>query len=135
MSTTSPTAAHVIVIGDALIDRILDGDGHRDFVGGAGLNVAVGLRALGVSTTLIATLGADVDGDRVREYLGEHGVTLLASPAALGTSVAVSERVDGEPRYSFNAAARARAITFTPEVVAAIDAATFVVVRDRKSVV
>ena len=98
MSTTSPTAARVVVIGDALIDRIVDGDEQRDFVGGAGLNVAVGLRTLGVPTTLIATLGADADGASVREYLRDHGVTLLASPAALGTSVAVSERVRSEER-------------------------------------
>lgn len=120
--------AHVVVIGDALIDRIIDGEGHRDFVGGAGLNVAVGLRTLGVRATLIATLGADADGARVREYLRDHDVTLLASPAALGTSVALSERVDGEPKYTFNAAAQERAITFSPEIVAAIDTATLVVV-------
>ena len=128
MSTISPTAAHVVVIGDALIDRIVDGDEQRDFVGGAGLNVAVGLRTLGVSTTLIATVGADAEGTRVREYLRDHDVALLSSPASLGTSVALSERVDGEPRYAFNAAAQERAITFTPAIVAAIDAATLVVV-------
>lgn len=128
MSADSTTAAHVVVIGDALIDRIVDGTERRDFVGGAGLNVAVGLRTLGVSTTLIATLGADADGTRVREYLRNHDVALISSPAALGTSVALSERVDGEPRYAFNAAAQKREITFTSEVVGALDAATLVVV-------
>lgn len=128
MSAVSPTAAHVVVIGDALIDRIVDGDERRDFVGGAGLNVAVGLRTLGVTTTLVATLGADADGTRVREHLRGHGVTLLASPAALGTSVALSERVDGEPRYVFNKAAQQREVTFSPEVLAAINTATLVVV-------
>lgn len=125
-STT--TTAHVVVIGDALIDRIVDGTEHRDFVGGAGLNVAVGLRTLGVGATLIATLGADAGGTRVRDYLRAHDVALIASPAALGTSVALSERVDGEPRYAFNAAAQHREIAFTPEVMHAIDAATLVVV-------
>ncbi|MET1019262.1 MAG: PfkB family carbohydrate kinase [Microterricola sp.] len=128
MSADPATAAHVVVIGDALIDRIVDADGTRDFVGGAGLNVAVGLRTLGVPTTLIATLGADADGASVREYLRDHDVTLLASSAELGTSVALSERVDGEPRYVFNAAAQHREIAFTAEVVSAIDAATLVVV-------
>ncbi len=128
MSSTSPDSARVVVIGDALIDRVVDADGHRDFVGGAGLNVAVGLRTLGVPTTLVATLGTDADGARVREYLRHHDVALLSSPAALGTSVALSERVDGEPRYAFNAAAQQREIAFTAEVVSAIDAATLVVV-------
>ena len=44
----------VVVIGDALIDELRDDAGVKEFVGGAALNVAVGLSRLGVPTTLIA---------------------------------------------------------------------------------
>ena len=35
--------AEIVVIGDALIDELRDEHGVREFVGGAALNVAVGL--------------------------------------------------------------------------------------------
>ena len=35
----------VVVVGDALIDELRDDTGVREFVGGAALNVAVGLAA------------------------------------------------------------------------------------------
>ena len=65
MQETSPS---VVVIGDALIDEIRDGTGVRELVGGAALNVAVGLRRLGVPTTLIAMVAAraSIRGERVR---------------------------------------------------------------------
>ena len=56
------TIAPVVVIGDGLIDEIRDDDGVRTFVGGAALNVAVGLTVLGVPATLVCTLGADDEG-------------------------------------------------------------------------
>jgi len=76
----------VVVIGDALIDELRDDSGVREFVGGAALNVAVGLTRLGVPTTLIAMLGDDEAGAHIRAYLTDYGVELLASPSALGSS-------------------------------------------------
>ena len=49
----------VVVVGDALIDELRDDHGVREFVGGAALNVAVGLAQLGVPATLVAKLGDD----------------------------------------------------------------------------
>ncbi len=74
----------VVVIGDALIDELRDDAGVREFVGGAALNVAVGLSRLGVPTTLVAMVGDDDAGAKIRSYLADHGVGLLPSPSPLG---------------------------------------------------
>ncbi len=118
----------VVIIGDALIDEI-----HRDgsvdtFVGGAALNVAVGLSVLGIPATLLAMVGDDADGERIRKFLAEYGVILIATIGANGSSRAVSDRVDGEPVYTFNEAAKSRRIQFGPAERAALDAAELVVV-------
>lgn len=118
----------VVVIGDALIDELRDDGGIREFVGGAALNVAVGLTRLGVPTTLIAMVGDDVAGDHIRSYLADYGVDLLASPAPHGSSRAVSTRIDGEPVYVFNDAAQQRAIVFGDAERAACEDADLVVV-------
>ncbi|WP_261166950.1 PfkB family carbohydrate kinase [Microbacterium sp. Marseille-Q6965] len=111
----------IVVVGDALIDEIRDDAGVREFVGGAALNVAVGLARLGAEATLIAMVGDDGPGERIRDFLAEHGVRLIASPSPLGTARAVSTRVGGEPQYVFNEAARNRHISFD---AAARDAVT-----------
>ncbi|MEJ3403367.1 PfkB family carbohydrate kinase [Rathayibacter sp. YIM 133350] len=98
----------VLVVGDALIDELHDESGTREFVGGAGLNVAVGLAVLGVPSTLLAQVATDAAGHEIRSYLERFDVELLTGEAPNGTARAVSERVGGEPRYSFNEAARER---------------------------
>jgi fructokinase len=120
--------ASVVVIGDALIDELRNGGTSEDHVGGAALNVAVGLSILGVTTTLIAMVGRDSDGDAIRAMLETAGVTLIATDGPLGSSRAISDRADGEPRYSFNPAAQARSIDFDDTAREAIDAAGLVVV-------
>lgn len=111
----------MVVIGDALIDEIHDRAGVRELVGGAALNVAVGLRRLGVETTLIAMVGDDEAGAHIREYLSDHGVSLISSPAPLGSSRATVRRaVNGEPEYVFNEAARQRSICYSNEARDAI---------------
>lgn len=122
-------STQVVVIGDALIDELRDDSGVREFVGGAALNVAVGLSRLGVPTTLIAMLGDDEAGEHIRAYLTDYGVTLIESPSALGSSRAVSTRgASGEPVYEFNEAARARSIDFRTEIRSAIADADIVAV-------
>ncbi|MGI6877242.1 PfkB family carbohydrate kinase [Microbacterium sp. gxy059] len=121
-------SATLVVVGDALIDEIRDDAGTREFVGGAALNVAVGLSRLGHETTLIAMVGDDEAGERIRAHLAEHGVRLLASSAPHGTARAVSTRVDGEPQYEFNRAARERLIAFDDEALRAVEEADLVAV-------
>ncbi|MGN6742383.1 MAG: carbohydrate kinase family protein [Amnibacterium sp.] len=119
---------HVVVIGDALIDEIHDEAGVRDVVGGAALNVAVGLTRLGVPTTLIAMVADDADGAAVRAFLARFGVRLVATPAPRGTARAVATKAGGEARYTFNDAAVHRAIVFDDAARAALAAAPLVVV-------
>jgi fructokinase len=122
-------SGRVVVIGDALIDELRDDGGVREFVGGAALNVAVGLARLGVPATLIAMVGDDEAGDHIRSYLRDFGVELIATPAPHGSSRAVSIRSGGgEPEYEFNAAAQGRRIRFgDAERQAVADAAATVV--------
>ncbi|KJL22438.1 2-dehydro-3-deoxygluconokinase [Microbacterium oxydans] len=123
------SAGSVVVIGDALIDEIRDDAGVRELVGGAALNVAVGLRRLGVETTLIAMLGDDEAGAHIREYLEDHGVTLIASEGPHGSSRAVVQRArNGEPQYVFNEAAQKRSIRYSDEARGAIADAALVAI-------
>jgi fructokinase len=117
------------VIGDALIDEIRDGGGIRELVGGAALNVAVGLQRLGVDASLIAMVGDDEPGDHIREYLRDHGVRLIETSAPNGSSRAVVRRTaSGEPSYEFNLAAQRRSIHYGDEARAAIAAASLVAI-------
>ncbi|QIG39767.1 hypothetical protein G5T42_09945 [Microbacterium sp. 4R-513] len=119
----------VVVVGDALIDELRDDSGVREFVGGAALNVAVGLSRLGVPATLIAMVGEDEAGDHIRSYLGDFGVELLATIGPHGSSRAVSTRSGGgEPEYVFNEAAQKRRIHFGPAERGAIADAPMVAV-------
>lgn len=102
----------VVVIGDALIDELVDADQTTRLVGGSALNVAVGLRILGVPSVLIAMIGDDGDGELIREHLAAYGVELLPTITPTGTGVARSERIAGEPRYSFSDSMVARVLAF-----------------------
>jgi fructokinase len=121
VSNETTSAGSVVVIGDALIDEIRDDSGVRELVGGAALNVAVGLRRLGVATTLIAMVGDDEAGAHIREYLSDHGVRLIPSDAPLGSSRAIVQRAaNGEPQYVFNDAAQKRSIRYSDEAREAV---------------
>jgi fructokinase len=127
---TQPPAPtkRITVVGDALIDELRDPSGSREFVGGAALNVAVGLAVLGETVTLVAMLGDDEPATRIRSYLRDYDVRLVESPSARGTSRAISDRTDGEPRYEFNEAAKQRGLRFDAATRAALDEADLVVV-------
>jgi sugar/nucleoside kinase (ribokinase family) len=124
----SSKAARVVVIGDALIDEIHRDESVETFVGGAALNVAVGLSVLGIPATLLAMIGDDADGERIRSFLTEHGVTLIPTIGPNGSSRAVSDRVNGEPVYIFNSAAQQRRVEFGAPEQEALDAAPLVAV-------
>lgn len=120
--------ARIVVVGDALIDEIHDEEGTREFVGGAALNVAVGVARLGADATLIAMVGDDEGGAQIRAHLAEHGVELIAADSPLGSARAVSTRVNGEPTYVFNEASQKRHISFSDEAVAALDQAPVIAI-------
>jgi fructokinase len=118
-----------VVVGDALIDELRDDKGVREFVGGAALNVAVGLSRLDVPATLIAMVGDDEAGEHIRSYLHDFSVELIATTGPHGSSRAVSTRSGGgEPTYVFNDAAKARRIRFGEAERAAIAEASVVAV-------
>lgn len=122
-------SGRVVVIGDALIDELRDDDGVREFVGGAALNVAVGLSRLGVPASLIAMVGDDAAGEQIRAYLAEYDVDLLPSPSEHGSSRAVSTRsAGGEPEYVFNDAAQNRRVHYGDAERQALADATMVVI-------
>ena len=126
---SAESTGRVVVIGDALIDEIRDDAGIRELVGGAALNVAVGLRRLGVATSLIAMVGDDESGAHIREYLGDHGVRLIETPAPYGSSRAIVTRsAAGEPSYVFNRAAQQRTIRYDEAALEAIAQASLVVI-------
>lgn len=120
----------MLVVGDCIVDEIRLPGGVRRRPGGAGLNLAVGLRILGLAATLVAPLAPDADGQRLRAHLREHRVELMALPGPSVTGVAVSDRPNGgEPRYRFNETLRHRGMRFGPEQHRAARAAGAVVVN------
>lgn len=120
--------ARVVVIGDALIDELIDEQSTSHIVGGSALNVAVGLGILGVPATLVAMIGDDIDGAVIRAHLDTHGVQLVPTITPAGTGIARSERVDGEPHYSFNDAMIGRTLAFDDAQRAAIAGASLIAV-------
>ncbi|ROQ64715.1 fructokinase [Rathayibacter sp. PhB152] len=125
---SSHSARPVLVLGDVLIDEMRDPSGSVDVPGGSALNVAVGLAVLGTPALLAGMVGDDDAGRLLRDHLRSHGVPLLATPAPRGTGRAVSDRTDGEPRYSFSAASRSRTLVPTGELRAAAARAELIVV-------
>lgn len=113
----------VVVVGDALVDEV---DG-ASIVGGAALNVAVGLSRLGVPAQLIAMVGDDEAGRLVREHCAAHGVELVATAAPRGTAVATAVRDGGTMRYEFNAAGTSRFVELRDQR-AALESAPLVLV-------
>lgn len=120
--------ARVVVIGDALIDELVDDEGTTHIVGGSALNVAVGLGILGVPATLISMIGDDIDGALIRSHLDDYSVRLLPTITPGGTGVARSERIEGEPHYSFSDSMVARTLDFDDAQRAAITEADVVAV-------
>jgi sugar/nucleoside kinase (ribokinase family) len=128
MTELGVDTSRVVVVGDALIDEIHRDGAVDEFVGGAALNVAIGLSKLGVPTTLIAMIGDDRDGATIRAFLREHDVALIPTIGPNGSSRGVSDRKDGEPFYVFNEAAQARRIEFGADERNALAAASLVIV-------
>lgn len=97
---------YAVVLGEALID-LLDGrcDGepvYRPVVGGAPLNVAVGVARLGGAVEFAGSLGDDVLAGRIRELLSAAGVGLRGTVTAPApTALAVATFAGAEPDFRF----------------------------------
>lgn len=97
---------YAVVLGEALIDLLeadLGGEQiYRQAIGGAPLNVAVGVARLGGRVEYAGTLSTDVLGDRIAAFLteagvGEKGVRRVAVP----TTLAVTTFEGAEPAFTF----------------------------------
>jgi fructokinase len=120
--------SRVLVVGDVLIDELVDESGSTSLPGGSALNVAVGLSVLGIPATLAGMVGDDDDAQTIRAYLARYGVPLIASINPLGTGRAVSDRTAGEPTYSFNQSCKQRRLDFDDELRSALSEAGIVAI-------
>lgn len=137
MSSSATTAsggaaASPIVIGDLLVDELVDEGptGRRTvrYAGGAGLNVAVDLVALGGSALLVAEVADDAAGAHLRRVARARGVDLHCVGDPDATGWATSERVNGEPRYAFRGAVCDRTLRIDDDLDAHLGAERPVVV-------
>lgn len=95
--------ADALVIGEALIDEVVEGNNVRRHPGGSPANVAVGLSRLNVATRFHTAIGDDADGRLIREHMAASGVILTAlSETDSPTSKAVAILApDGSAEYEF----------------------------------
>lgn len=120
--------SRVLVVGDVLIDELVDESGSTSLPGGSALNVAVGLSVLGIPSTLAGMVGDDDDAQTIRAYLARYDVPLIASISPLGTGRAISDRTAGEPTYRFNQSCKQRRLDFNDELRSALREAEIVAI-------
>ena len=97
---------YAVVIGEALVDLLessRDGERvYREAVGGAPLNVAVGVARLGGSVEFVGSLGDDVLGGRIRAFLDGAGVSTRGCvPDGVATTIALTTFDGAEPDFHF----------------------------------
>lgn len=100
-----PAATGVLVVGEALIDRIeREGTVAGEHVGGSPANVAAGLARLGHLVELATHVGEDERGRRIADHLAGHGVRLSAGTDRSGTTSLATARLDagGAADYEFD---------------------------------
>jgi fructokinase len=98
-------SAHVLAVGEALVDVVRRPDGSTtEHPGGSLANVALTLGRLGRPVRLATWLGADERGETVRAWLAESGVVLAdGSDGAERTSVArATLDAAGSATYEFD---------------------------------
>lgn len=97
---------YAMVMGEALIDLLeADADGeliYRQAIGGAPLNVAVGVARLGGEVQYTGSLSDDVLGDRIAAFLREAGVGRAGvRRVPVPTTLAVTTFEGAEPTFTF----------------------------------
>lgn len=107
MRASPPETPRVLVVGEALVDVIIDIDGvERRIAGGGPSNVALGLGRLRVPTELLTHLAPDDDGMLVLHRLIDAGVAFIpGSLTAERTPTAIATIGEhGQPHYTFDVA-------------------------------
>ena len=90
----------VAVLGEALIDFIVDSDGaYRPHLGGSPFNVAIGLAREGIDVSYLSPFSDDTFGNQLREALLDEGVKVPLQRRSLWpTSLALVTNDDnGQP--------------------------------------
>lgn len=97
-------SADALVVGEALIDDVVEPDRVGHYPGGSPANVALGLSRLNLATRLHTAIGDDDDGELIRKHLSESGVLLTAeSVTDAPTSKAIATLgKDGSATYEFS---------------------------------
>ena len=109
------------MVGEALIDEVIDGGRVGRYPGGSPSNVALGLARLEVDTVLHTMIGDDANGRLIRRHLGAAGVALTAdSVTDAPTSRAVATiSEDGSANYRFD-------VTWHPAPIADLGTPTII---------
>jgi fructokinase len=117
----------ITIAGEALIDLIVDQDGHVDArPGGGPFNVARAVARIGQSAAFLGRLSADRFGQSLRADLERDGVRIaIPESVAAPTTLAVVE-IDptGVPRYRFYLTGTSAAVLQPDLAVAALPADT-----------
>lgn len=104
--TTAPQGepGSALVIGEALIDVVVDGSSVAEHPGGSPMNVAIGLARLGRRVELATWYGTDEHGGAIDAHLERDGVIVQEqSRQAVRTATATATlAADGQATYSFD---------------------------------
>ena len=95
----------ILVIGEALIDRVRDIDGDVvEHPGGSPANVAVGLARLDHLVDFATRIGQDERGARIANHLTRHGVSLLEVSVGPNPTSVAEAHLDpsGAAEYTFD---------------------------------
>ncbi len=97
---------YAVVLGEALVDLLeTERDGeliYRQAIGGAPLNVSVGVTRLGGEVQYVGSLGNDTLGDRIAAFLRQVGVgTAGLTRVPVPTTLAVTTFEGAEPTFQF----------------------------------
>src|SRR6201994_546017 len=128
----------ITVAHEALIDLIVDADGHVDpRLGGAGFNVTRAVARLGRPVAYLGRLSGDRFGQLIRANLDQHGVKIaVEAPSAAPTTLAMVDLDPaGVPSYHFyldgtSAAAVGSGDAVLPEGTTALHAGSLCLVME-----
>ena len=114
----------IAVTGEALIDLVVDPDGHvAAQPGGGPFNTARTIGRLGLAPAFLGGLSQDRFGAQLRALLGQDGVTLATPTMAAPTTLALADvDPDGVARYHFYLAGTAACALEYPQLSAALPA-------------
>ncbi|WP_256837993.1 carbohydrate kinase family protein [Ornithinimicrobium faecis] len=95
-----------LVVGEALIDIVVEGQQRQEHVGGSPANVAIGLAQLGHAADLLTHIGGDERGQRITEHLAAAGVHLATGSDTAHHTPTATAHVDpaGVATYDFDLA-------------------------------